>query len=275
MDRIESYEQCAALIRDFKRSCDRTVTNFYFLPGELKEIIGRERIRFRLSSDTLIFYVEEQAYCCVYYFLAEKAIPVLPKMGKPVILDFVARGEAYTKAEGQERERWHDSGFEPYKVYVRMQYPVSLEEARTEGALQRIGYTCSCAEDGDAGEIAGLWQESLDRFSTPLPDAEEVRRMIRSRHVYCMKTEGEIAGAVYMDVAADTCVLKHLAVASIFRGQGLGMVIMDHALRSMARENVRLCRLWVAHDNTAAYRSYIGYGFQEDGLKSGRLICRE
>lgn len=275
MDRVESYEQCVDMIKKFKRNCEKTVTNFFFLPNELKEIIDHGIVYFQISEKALIFFMDEKEYLCMYYFLEEGIGSVITSAGKPLLLDFVARENGYEKAEEREKERWRSSGFEFYKGYVRMQCDLSVHESSTWGdVIQCAGCELFCAGFEDAEEIAGLWQGSLDHFSVPIPNAEEVCQMIRSQHVYCLKKAGEIVGAVYMDVTADRCVLKHLAVKSVFRGHGLGMVIMGYALRNMSEENVNSCCLWVATDNTAAYKSYKKYGFQEEGLKSGRLICR-
>lgn len=274
MDRIESYEQCVDMIKEFKKSCNKTVTNFYFLPYELKEIIAQGRVFYQLSENALVFYTDEREYTCVYYFLEEGTGSVVTAAGRTMLLDFVVRGSGYEKARETEIERWRASGFEFYKEYVRMQCDLKIRKPSKEDALQSgiCELVCACYEDAE--EIGELWQESLDRFSVSIPDVEEVRQMIKSRHVYCLKRAGEIAGTVYMDVTADRCVLKHLAVKSVFRRHGFGMIIINHALCKVSEENVNTCCLWVAADNTAAYKSYRKYGFREDGLKSGRLICR-
>ena len=62
MDRIESYEQCVDMIKEFKKSCNKTVTNFYFLPYELKEIIAQGRVFYQLSENALVFYTDEREY---------------------------------------------------------------------------------------------------------------------------------------------------------------------------------------------------------------------
>lgn len=102
MDRIESYEQCVDMIKEFKKSCNKTVTNFYFLPYELKEIIAQGRVFYQLSENALVFYTDEREYTCVYYFLEEGTGSVVTAAGRTMLLDFVVR-EADMKRPGRRR----------------------------------------------------------------------------------------------------------------------------------------------------------------------------
>lgn len=275
MDRVESYEQCTDLIREFKKGCKKTVTNFFFLPRELKTMIDRDNVYVQISENALVFFMDEREYSYIYYFLEEGTSFVIADTKKPLLLDFVARKSEYEKAEVAEKKRWQSSGFVFYKEYVRMQCSLGVDGyAARRDDLQCSGCELLCAGSEDAEAITALWRENLDQFSVPLPQKDEVLQMIGSQHVYCMKKAGEVAGAVYMDVTAGRCILKHLAVWPAFRRQGVGRAIMDYALRKMAEENVHVCSLWVAADNIAAHENYRKYGFLEEDKKSGRLIRR-
>lgn len=273
MKKIESYDQCNLLIKNFRKAGGKIVTNFFFLPKELKDLIEQKEVRYQQNDGALIFSVEENDFSHIFYFVRDDLVPDVEKTDKEMILDLVARQGKNSKELKSEKERWQTVGFRVYKSYIRMKYGIDNPFfAGIDFGLKK-GCDFSNARQGDIDAVLDLWKMNLDRYSTPLPYFEDMKRIIESGHVYVVRQRGSVVGAVYMNTASKSCVLQHLAVAPECRRQGLGTALMNYALKGMAQEGIETCYLWVDIHNVPAYESYRKYGFEEDGLRSEQLRC--
>ena len=128
MKKVESYEQCNLLIKNFKKEHNKLITNFFFMPKELKELIASKEIFYHESKDALIFSIEEKDFSHIFYFVKEKPFLGLESTGKTMILDLIARktGDSMEIEISQEEEIWQSAGFKEYKQYIRLQYHICL-----------------------------------------------------------------------------------------------------------------------------------------------------
>ena len=157
-------------------------------------------------------------------------------------------------------------------MYIRLQYHIEKDFYEKMEFDWHKDYHLSCAGLMDGNAVLNLWEAGLDRYSSPLPDETDMEQLIKSGHVYVAKQEETVIGAVYMDTASKSCILKHLTVSFLCRRQGLGTALMNYALKAMALEHIERCYLWVDVNNMPAYESYKKYGFKEDGLWSKQLM---
>lgn len=273
MKKIESYEQCNLLIKNFRKVKEKLVTNFFFLPKELKAMLEQKEVLYQQNDGTLIFFVKEMDFFHIFYFACEEQALEIEKPDKVMILDLVAREGQNPKEINLEKKRWNAVGFQEYKSYVRMKYDIDKRENASKSAAIKKACDFSRARQEDIEAVSDLWKANLDQYSTPLPSAGDMKRIIESNHVYVAKQCGNIVGAVYMNAASKSCVLQHLVIAPRCRRQGLGTFLMEYALEGMAQEGIEKCHLWVDIQNIPAYESYKRYGFQEDGLYSKQLKC--
>jgi ribosomal protein S18 acetylase RimI-like enzyme len=269
MDKIESYDQCVKLIKEFTRKAGHITTNCYILPNEMRHMIDSKLIYYQISKDILVLYIDESDYMHIYYWITDETLPVIKQTEKVVVLDLVARGK-----ENPEEQRWEKAGFKPYKLYTRMKYDLFNWHRHDISDLRDNLCAISPARASDLKNIYLLWRECLDWYSTPLPTESEIEWMAASGHIYCARHHTDIIGAVYMDAASKSCVLKHLSIGRDYRRQGFGSFLMDYALKAMVEEGIEKCILWVDIDNTPAYENYVKYGFEQDGLWSRQMIWR-
>lgn len=269
MDRIETYEQCIDVIKQFRENASHVKTNFYMLPDEMKKMIISRTIYYQMSHDLLVFYIEESDYLHVYYWITDRTFPIINNGGKTMVLDLVARD-----MENDEEQRWKKAGFESYKLYSRMKNDLTVWHGRGVGVWHGDTYLISSASVTDIKGIAVLWRACLDCYSTPLPTLAEVEQLAATQHIYCMRQEQKMIAAVYMEVASKSCILKHLSVDPLYRRQGLGSALMNYALNKMVEEGIKNCVLWVDIENIPAYENYVKSGFKQDGLWSRQMIRR-
>ncbi len=272
MKTVESYNQCNLLIKDFRREHGKVATNFYFLPNELKDIIERREMKYWQNKEALLFYVEETDFSHIFYFVKGDHVPDVEKTEKTMILDLVATDIENSDAIKSEEKRWMTAGFKIYKKYVRLKYMIEKESYCNQDLMQKKDFGLSCAGHKDIDAILDLWRFNLDPYSIPLPNKQDLQRMIGTGHVYVMKQCNGLVGAAYMNTASKSCVLNHLVINPLYRRQGLGTILMDFALRRMAQEGIEKCYPWVDINNIPVYESCKKYGFQEEGLWSEQML---
>lgn len=272
MKKIESYEQCNLLIKKFKKNNSKLVSNFFFMPKELKDIVANREVGYQENKESLIFCVEEKDFTHVFFFAKAESVLELEDTGKVMILDLVERNTGDLKGAKLEERSWIPAGFKEYKQYVRLRYSIKIEIYIKMDTYQYKNYDFLCAKLVDVNMILDLWTTNLDKYSTPLPNKKDVERIVKSGHVYVAKQNGTVMGAVYMNAASKSCILNHLVIHPASRRQGLATMLMTYALKMMALEDIERCYLWVDVNNTPAYENYKKYGFEEDGLWSRQLM---
>lgn len=272
MNRIETYEQCNFIIQNFKKDTKKIITNFFFLPKELKQIIATREIRYQESKDTLIICVEEIDFSHIYFFKLDESVPVIEDTGKVMIVDFVVRSGINLEKIELEKKKWFAANFKEYKQYIRLKYILEKPSCSHLDFLKTNSWCLSHANTNNTNDILDIWMENLDKYSTPLPSTEELVQLIESGYIYIISDNNIVVGAVYMNMASKVCILKHLTVCASYRRQGLGTALMDYALGEMKRKGIEKCFLWVDVNNIPAYESYKKYGFIEEGLWSIQLI---
>ncbi len=129
------------------------------------------------------------------------------------------------------------------------------------------------AQAADAGGLADLyWRawEGCERHLDPrlvdemMARLEEVEAWLRGGfEIYRVREEGRILAAVRCAFPASACVVDRLAVDPASRGQGLGRLLLEHALSRARRAGCS--RVWsqVSPKLAAAGALYRRLGFRE------------
>lgn len=259
MEKIHSYEQWSSIIEKFKKINRKTYSNFYFMPNEMKKIISCRNVLYILSDTYLLFYIDEESYYRLCYFIAQDIENLTEQLDKVVCADIVIRKEKLCQLD-KEIQIIRCLGLDEYKKYTRMTTEI------VESKFCVTDYEFSYGDIKYGKEILGLWQRNLDIYSTPLPFGDEINGLINNNHLYYIKDKNKIIGAVYFGTLLRTCTLQHLVIAPMYRRQGLGKKLIEFGLKQMYSNGIRKCNLWVDIQNISAYKSYINCGFKEDGL---------
>ena len=225
----------------------------------MKKIICCRNVTYILSDAYLLFYINEESYYRLCYFVSQDIENLTEKLDKVMCADIVVRKEKLCQLD-KEIQPIKNLGLNVYKKYIRMTTEIvdkNFGETEYEFSYGDIKY-------GD--KILRLWKKNLDIYSTPLPIGDEIDSLINSNRLYYIKDENEIIGAVYFETMLRTCTLQHLVIDPMYRRQGLGKKLVEYGLNYMHSNGLKKCNLWVDIQNIPAYKSYINCGFKEDGL---------
>jgi ribosomal-protein-alanine N-acetyltransferase len=80
---------------------------------------------------------------------------------------------------------------------------------------------------------------------------------------------GEIIGHLVMMTALDEAHLLNITIAPAWRRQGLGRVLLNHAMATARQQHIRTLYLEVRPSNDPAIKLYENMGFEAFGLRKG------
>ena len=275
MMKVESFCQYSHLIKEFQRQYGKSDTYCFFMAKEIDEYIGKEKLSYAESDGGLYFFVEEEEYTRLYFFLEKNALPAKTFQEKICILDFVYRNQRKPANLDELLDKWRSIGYKDYHLYQRMALRKSdlNENYKQRDSSEKISY-----QVGDlnlADNILELWKTGLDERSTPLPDKMELIAKIKHGEVFCITSDtGELCAAIQFLLNGATCLLQHLAVSETFKRKGLGKSLFMYAIDTVFEKGAKVCNLWVDVENTPAINLYRKCGYKEDGMVSKQFIYK-
>lgn len=274
MVKVDTPARFSTLVNEFKKTHQTVQSNCFFLPSEVTEMTNKQKLCAQQQKDGLIFFVEEDACSRLYYFLDEKAKPVMPAWNKPVLLDYVFRGEENTALEAAGCAKWQTIGFTPYKRYNRMECTRESFSPPAHYREKQSDFQITDLEPKDFKEVSKLWKSSLDVYSTFLPDESEYTEACEKGEIIGVRLEDGTPGAVNRAIKKGRLsFLQHLAVSPKLRGRGMGKALFSATVDFVLdRHQAERVNFWVDEENTRAVEMYKKAGFANDGMISRQYI---
>ncbi len=128
------------------------------------------------------------------------------------------------------------------------------------------GHSLRAATAADVPRLAEIVQAAYEPYverigGKPRPMTDDYAEVVRSREVFVVEREEEIAGLVVLDVSEDRFEIDNVAVAPAHRGTGIGRALLMHAedeARRRGFDSVHLLTHEKMTENLALY-GRIGY----------------
>jgi ribosomal-protein-alanine N-acetyltransferase len=90
-----------------------------------------------------------------------------------------------------------------------------------------------------------------------------------SRHYVVALDDGAVVGYAGLCDYPDEAFVQTMAVAPTVQRRGIGALLLEELLAEAARRRQQRVLLEVRHDNEAAQRLYLRYGFTRTGVRRG------
>ncbi len=282
MEKMKTSGEFGELVKTFKREHKGALSNCFFLPAEVEDMVRRGKLYYEQKPEGLYFLVIEESCARLYYYMDKDAQVSLvldeePIGEKAVILDYVFRGEEETALKKAGCEKWLEKGFRPYKRYRRMEctkgnfhppenYFEAFHKFRTEKAVYE-----------DYQEISSLWKKSLDVYSTFLLEEQEFKEACEKGEVVAMRLpDGKIFAVAMLIKKGKTVFLQHLSVDPDLRGNGMGKAMFVSNVTSAFQDHgAEKANFWVDEANSRAIGMYRKGGFADDGTVSRQFILEK
>ncbi|WP_304508231.1 GNAT family N-acetyltransferase [Anaerotignum sp.] len=236
-------------------------TNFFFSEEEALFFVGNKKISRVDFTGGVYFFIEEESFYRLYYFLEKGKIPeVLPEYGKPMILEEVLLA---AKERVPSEDSWQRIGFKPYLQRKRMYLAsknITFEERKVTFASEEM-----------LEEIFQLMQDSFEPYSSALPTKEELLLDIQKQNVLISCKDQKLLGFLHFGDIKQGSMLWHIAVMPQARGLGIGEGLVKDWFTAQ-RDIAKKFLLWVRTDNPPALQMYEKLGFLPDGRVAPVMI---
>lgn len=122
------------------------------------------------------------------------------------------------------------------------------------------------ATECDAKNIAAAEAEYID---CPWTFAQVRDAILAGAPFFVAESDGEFAGYISGDIAADECEMSNIAVVEKFRRNGIGNKLVKALISALQKKGVTAVFLLVREDNTCAQALYGKCGFEIAGKRRG------
>jgi len=278
MIEIQNSNQFYDIVNSFKNSCEKVLTNCFFMPDEVNLLAEQGRLKIKELPEWLLILCKRDDYSNLYYYTTDSSLPDYVKeflqdsQESDIYLDIVSRmgrGDVSTP-----QKLIASDCAEKYKTYQRMQLPLKNVDFDTIQVSLPEKYVLSF-DYCDHTALSELWKEALDEKSTPLPRKEELLELCEQGNLLTICTDQkELAAVIVFSVTAKQGLLQHLAVSKNHRRKGLAMSLFNACILKAQEENLTTLRLWVDCKNLSAITLYDRFGFTTDGMLCDQLYMK-
>ncbi|WP_417091875.1 GNAT family N-acetyltransferase [Marvinbryantia sp.] len=278
MEKVASAALFGERVKAFKKKNRPVVTNCFFVPAEVEDMIRREKLYVEEAEEALCIQVREAYYSRLYYYMKEGAqLPALSGWMRPVILDTVFRGDEEAALAKCKVSRWCAHGFAEYKRYRRMECAKENFLPPADQRAKLAEYPIVPLKPQDYPEVAALWKSSLDIYSTLLPQEAEFAEYCEEQQVIGVRLPDGTAGAVIMVIPkGKTGFMQHLVVSTKLRGLGMGRTLFCGATEYLlTKGGADKVNFWVDEENIHAIAIYQKMGYIYDGVISRQFLLGE
>lgn len=121
-----------------------------------------------------------------------------------------------------------------------------------------------------AADVEAVSRIEQETFSMPW-SPQDFLEMVEADYAYyyVAEVEGEIVGCCGIRNMAGEGEITNVAVASDFRGKGIGRALMEYMLREAPSHGMGDCTLEVRVSNVSAIHLYESLGFKSEGIRPG------
>ena len=275
MTSIESFEQLNLIIKQFRESRGRILSNCYMMPAEINKHCADGRVKAKVIGDWLIILFEYEDYTGLcYYTTAESTVPdfspIFEQTEKSVMFDIIFR-----KGNGDHitSKKLIDSGVaHHYKSYLHQM--LYLENVNFQNFTLCEGYKVDW-EYNNYEEFSALISEGLDVKSMQLPTKEKFQMVCSDKSgIFVTDENGKLAATEILTYNGKTGFPLHLATSPNHRRKGLGMFVMEELLRLCQRKGLKLLKCWIEKENIPSLTLCHRLGYVEDGTVCEQYIMK-
>lgn len=236
-------------------------TNFFFTEEEMHLLVENEKISRRDFAGGVYFFIEEETFYRLFYFLKKEKNPeILPELVKPIILEEVLLAG---KERAPSEDSWKGIGFEPYLERKRMY----LTGKNIPFGERKITF----ASEEMLEEIFQLMIGSFEPYSSALPTKEDLLLDIKKQRVLISYKNDSLLGFLHFGDIKQGSMLWHIAVVPQAQGLGIGRALVKDWFTAQ-EGTAKKFLLWVRTDNLPALRMYEKLGFLPDGRVAPVMI---
>lgn len=266
MTQIKGFQQLNSMIKEFRASRGKVLSNCYMMPDEIEKHCVDGRVKADVIGDWLIVLFEYEDYIGLCYYTTEDSevpdfSPIFEGTDKAVMFDIILRlgkGDTITS-----KKLINAGAAEHYKSYLRQQLP--LDKVNFQNFTLAEGYRVA-PEYNNYEEFHALIAAGLDSKSMQLPTREKFEKVQREgTAIFVVDEKGELASTEIYVYNGTIGFPLHLATSVNHRRKGLGMFVMEELIRLTRKNGLKMLRCWIEENNVPSLTLCHRLGYSEDG----------
>lgn len=287
---VASLQEFFEIMRTFKENAASGVHgNCYLMPNKVESLVAEGALGFAVGETTLVFFERHDGFTQVHFLRKEAADSEAPDKAAPDMLaepreeplmaeiPFSAKsadedipGTARASIDFLER-----CGFSIARISRRLSLRRTVRDSQPDSPENGCGLDTSTpveiASVFDAPSISRMLEKGFDPFCDYIPTDRELRDVLSSGRVYCIRDASENPVALlHWSWSGAASELKHLYVEDGARGRGYARMLVRRYLENLPLD-VKTCFLWVNDANEPALALYDGLGYRFDGRRAVEL----
>ena len=215
MQLLESYDEYADMIKEFREKCRRPFSNIYFMPADMERYIRLGRAGYEKSESGIILYFDEERFYRVCLCVNENEKFMIERQDKKILVKNVFRKGKKRENLQKVEKRLAELGFENEGTSVKVKGEVEKIFQRCErlgryaDALEQKGYRFKTADISMIGEIEQIILDSgviKDYQLNYLTEEEKKEMAEKGCYSYIVNGENQICGGGYFFIDGDTTI---------------------------------------------------------------------
>ena len=249
-----TYEEIKAR-REEARLRGLTLSNCYLLPEVQKEKAAAGLLSLKEIENGLLLLEDCGSFYRCYYDLSPDALPGFPDLHREAVAELPYNGSPGDKQLLQIR-RLLEMGFSLGRESAVMS---CSRDALISHRLPDL-HVVHEALPSEISEILALLQNTFDPRFAYLPSREELCTALRDGRLLTVSKEGRLLAVLHAGLEGSAAMIRHLAVAEAYRGNGLGKCLVEAYHRKYVAQ-ASVFRHWVDVKNAAAIALYRSFGY--------------
>lgn len=214
---------------------------------------------FYYTDGGLAVTIDAGKFLRVYYWLADsaKVFDISADIKKPLVVEFIENATSSLKSYFESQE------FYTIRILRRMVLNHRSISYKTHPDVYVAG-------NDDLSAIHMMYQNNFDILVDRIPEETELRSLIQSRSLLCIREMGVPTAFANITICDGTSTLNHIFVSERCRGLGYGRSLLESFL--ILAKNSKFVRLWVADDNDGAINLYKSTGFVFEKINNRVMV---
>lgn len=270
MERVEQFEALAPLLSaQLKKG---VFTNNFLSRDDYAREIAQGLWAQEFPGGLLLFR-SRTGYYVLNFYLQKDGVPALPDLDGLVVTEMAWRPR---EAEGAAAalERLRAAGFVEQFRRLRRERPAMAEANPVDGsgaadAAQHSGIA-GLADSAQTVEILEFLRDNFDSLTGCLPSEEALAEDVAGGRVVCTTDGFGLTGVLHFARGRASTEIRHLAVRSDCRGQGLAGKLLSAYLHATGTAK---SQVWARRGNTPAEHFYEKHQYRLDGWQSVVLLA--
>lgn len=250
MDRIQK-EDINCFIQE-KLSRRYKFSNSFFSLSQIEEKCNSGELYVYIYDETVLLFENKNNFLNLYYYSNS-----MLWMNEIYKLD-IPRGKTVVNIVQRNMVLPEGVLYKPYKIFGRLRRGIVTDE---QGIKQENANFC---EIKHSSELLQLMNSTFDMFVDHIPDEAELKKLIMSNSVICIKENENICGFVIFEDKLKTSYIRMVCVGEKYRRRGIGSRLMNMYFN--IHRDMTGFSLWYDTTNQSARELYDKYGYREEKM---------